>query len=366
MQTRFAPPERADKREIDETAQRLKDEILLPWFDAVPMSVLVINPQRQIVYCNDAFRHLAQKRTREDIIGLRPGEALNCLHATLEEAGCGCSDFCSVCGAAQAILHSLRGGDDCQVCRLLRVLDDAESALDLEVHTKPIEFAGQQFVLFTAIDISHEKRLRYLDRTFHHDLINLAGGMDSLTRLMEMQTLDHESATLFADCTRRLLREILYHRDLSAAEQGRLSITPETIPAVQLLESVVESCCDASKSMQPKVRVDCRCANILSDRRILNHVLRNMMKNALEACTSINDEVVISCQATAQGLELSVHNPGTIPPTIRKQLFKRYVSTKGDDRGLGTYVMRLFAEQALGGTISFQTGKAGTTFTLHL
>ncbi|MBA4357134.1 MAG: hypothetical protein C0405_05335 [Desulfovibrio sp.] len=367
MQTRFAPPERLTREDVAAISLRLKGQILLPWFDAVPVCVLVINQHRQIVYCNAAFRTLAQKPSLADIIGLRPGEALGCIHAAAEEAGCGCSDFCSVCGAAQAILRSLRGEDDCQVCRMLRVLDNAEAALDLEVHTKPIEFEGAQFVLFTALDISHEKRLRYLDRTFHHDLINLAGGMASLTQLMDMQTLDAESAALFADCTRRLLREVLYHRDVSMAEQGRLTVNTETIPAARFLERLTQACCDQGGAVRPRVRVDCRSEHIKSDKRILGHVLRNMLRNALEACTASTDEVLVSCTATEGGTDISVHNPGCIPPSIRKQLFKRYVSTKGEDRGLGTYVMRLLAEHYLGGSISFDTDSAnGTTFTLHL
>jgi hypothetical protein len=53
-------------------------------------------------------------------------------------------DFCSARGAAQPSCTPCAAKTT--ACRLLRVLDDAESALDLEVHTKPIEFAGQQFV----------------------------------------------------------------------------------------------------------------------------------------------------------------------------------------------------------------------------
>ena len=366
MKTRFAPPERLAPDAAWAVSLRLKEELLMPWFDAVPVCVLVINQQRQIVYCNKTFRTLARKAVPDDILGLRPGEALDCIHAKNEPGGCGCSEFCRACGAARAILHSLRGDDDCQVCRMLRLLDGAESGLDLEVHTRPIEFAGAQFVLFTALDISHEKRLRYMDHTFHHTLIDLAGGMDSLAQLLDLRTLDPENAALFADCSRRLLREVLYHRDISAAEQGRLSITTETIQAQELLEDVAQDCLSFAGPHRPRVRVDCRCANIQSDRRILGHVLRNMVTNAVEACTSETDEVVLSCLATQEGMDLSVRNPGKIPPMIRLQLFKRYVSTKDVDRDLGTYVMRLFAEQHLDGSVTFETGEEGTTFTLHL
>ncbi|MBU1229985.1 MAG: GHKL domain-containing protein [Proteobacteria bacterium] len=366
MRTHFAPPERLSREEVEALSQGLRSSLPLSWFDAVPLSVVVVNSCRQILYCNEAFRSLAHRRGSEDFIGLRPGEALNCVHSALEEAGCGCSEFCSVCGAAQAILQSLRGVDDCQLCRMLRLLDGTESALDLEVHARTMEHEGQRLVFFTALDISHEKRLRYQDRAFHHVLVELAGGMETLTRLLDMQALDGVSAELFADCTRRLLREVVYHRDVTLAEQGLLTVARDAVAVQGLLERAARECCEAAGAVRPRVLVDCRYGNIWSDQRLLGHVLRNMLANAVEACTASTDEVLASCRAEVRGVAISVRNPGVIPPDIRKQVFKRYVSTKGADRGLGTYVMRLLAERYLDAAITFQTGEEGTTFTLHL
>ncbi len=119
MQTKFAPAERLPGPRVQELALRIKSEVLLPWFDAVPVGVLVLDPHRQIIHCNEAFRQLAHKRRTRDVLGLRPGEALDCVHAHVEPGGCGCSEFCRLCGAAQAILKSLQGEEDCQECRLL-------------------------------------------------------------------------------------------------------------------------------------------------------------------------------------------------------------------------------------------------------
>ncbi len=41
-------------------------------------------------------------------LGLRPGEALQCIHADDEPSGCGTTKFCSTCGAAIAIVSSLK------------------------------------------------------------------------------------------------------------------------------------------------------------------------------------------------------------------------------------------------------------------
>ena len=65
------------------------------------------------------------------------------------------------------------------------------------------------------------------------------------------------------------------------------------------------------------------------------------------------------------GVSFSVHNPGHIDPAIQAQIFQRYFTTKGEGRGLGTYGMKLLAEEYLGGRVSFASSRArGTTFSV--
>jgi len=61
-------------------------------------------------------------------------------------------------------------------------------------------------------------------------------------------------------------------------------------------------------------------------------------------------------------------NPDAIPPEVVPRIFQRSFSTKpGAGHGLGTYSMRLLAEQYLGGRVTFTTSlEAGTTFSLTL
>jgi sensor histidine kinase regulating citrate/malate metabolism len=49
------------------------------------------------------------------------------------------------------------------------------------------------------------------------------------------------------------------------------------------------------------------------------------------------------------------------------QVFMRSFSTKGTQRGLGTYSMKILGEQHLGGTVDFTTSDTeGTTFFIIL
>jgi signal transduction histidine kinase len=51
------------------------------------------------------------------------------------------------------------------------------------------------------------------------------------------------------------------------------------------------------------------------------------------------------------GVQFSVRNPGVIPPEVQLQLFQRSFSTKGANRGLGTYSVKLLTERYLGGRV---------------
>jgi sensor histidine kinase regulating citrate/malate metabolism len=56
-----------------------------------------------------------------------------------------------------------------------------------------------------------------------------------------------------------------------------------------------------------------------------------------------------------------------MPRKVRNQIFKRSFSTKGEDRGLGTYSILLLTERYLGGTVAF-TSKVedGTRFWIDI
>lgn len=373
MRTKFAPAERMARDLVLEVSQKLQTDVLLPWLDAIPVSILVVNECRQIVFCNSRFKELSRRFSPQDITGMRPGEALSCVNADVEEGGCGCSSFCTQCGAAIAIVSSLRGVADCQECHLLRKDDLGESVLDLQVFTTPVIFEGVSFTLFTAIDISHEKRLKHLERLFFHKLINEAGGMAALGDMLHQGDAPPESPRLLEECARHMLRDVFYHRDVVAAESGRLVVTPGDVDLQALLRSLQAECAGLSEARGAGIELSGDCPEVVTDHRLLRHVLRSMLLNALEANAQapVTEDgrlapVTIACQSTSRGAAITVSNRGEIPENIQLQLFRRYVSSKGEGRGLGAYVMKLLGEQYLKGCLSFESAGGMTRFTLEL
>nr|WP_321513691.1 ATP-binding protein [uncultured Pseudodesulfovibrio sp.] len=367
LPTHFASPERYSEDVVHADSVEVKKKLMLSCFDAVPMGMAIINKHRQIIYCNEAFRQLAHKQQREDVIGLRPGEALDCVNSTKVEAGCGCSEFCDVCGAAQAIIKSLDGIADCQDCRMTRLVHGVEEPLDLQVFTTPMKLNDEPLTTLFVMDISHELKLRYFNRTFYHGLINGVGGIATLTELIEAEPDDSGLFSLLIESSRRTLKDILYHRDVTAAEEGRLTTDMETFKAEQFINSIISKECTLRNTQSSCIDINVTAEFITTDKRLLSHVISNMLSNAIEARESAPGQVTLECKQMADGrIRLGMTNPGDIPPIIRKQMFKRYISTKSRERGLGNYVIKLFTEKYLDGKVDFITGDGTTTFFITL
>jgi signal transduction histidine kinase len=102
-----------------------------------------------------------------------------------------------------------------------------------------------------------------------------------------------------------------------------------------------------------------------SDPVLIERVLGNLVKNALEA-SQPGQTVTLSCYTTTdERVAFTVHNDGTMPRDVQLQMFQRSFSTKGEGRGIGSYSVKLFTERYLQGTAAFTTSAdAGTTFTV--
>ena len=86
-----------------------------------------------------------------------------------------------------------------------------------------------------------------------------------------------------------------------------------------------------------------------------------MLKNALEA-TLTDGKITIGCNSNKEHV-FWVHNPTFIPEKNQLQIFQRSFSTKGGNRGLGTYSMKLLGENYLKGQVGFVSNEnTGTKF----
>ncbi len=367
MVSQFAPPERSPQAEIDRQ-KGIFDHLVEFWRIAnfVPDPVLVLNACRQIVFANAAAAKIVRACVRQEPYGLRPGEALSCEHAFANACGCGTSSFCASCGAVRAILSSLKGVEDVQECRFTQT--GTGDAFLFMVYTYPYEINGERYSVFILKDVTEARRVQILERVFFHDVRNtltaLFGWSDILKGVSGL-TEAQEAGRMVTQLSGELIDEVASQEQLISASSNVLAVKSEEIDSLRLLGEVIELYRRHRVAEGREVVIASGAERLVfkSDSSLLKRVLGNMARNALEAVAR-GETVTLGCRRAGDEIEFRVHNPGVIAPDVRPNIFKWSFSTKGKDRGLGTYGMRLLSERYLSGRVSFTSSpEGGTVFT---
>jgi K+-sensing histidine kinase KdpD len=368
METFFASPERADLKKLQSQNTLFKNnETLVNITDSVSQMLVVLNKERQIVYANKQFCELLLL-SDSDYLGKRVGEALNCIHSNQTSGGCGTTEFCSKCGAANAILEAQHGVRSVKECRISA---DNNESLDLKVSATPYSAQGELFTVFVITDISSEKRKQIFERVFFHDVLNSAGGISGLSSILpEIEDPNEvsELAKLIQSASEHLINEITAQKQLSAAENGELNLDIKDFETIFLLQQIADLYSKHEITQGKFISIDKNSEkfSLKTDPTLLKRVLGNMLKNALEASLPAS-KVTLSAVKKGDAAVFSVHNQNYIERDAQLQLFKRSFTTKGVGRGLGTYSMKLFGEKYLKGKVSFESNPTeGTTFYITL
>ncbi|HXX59464.1 MAG TPA: HAMP domain-containing sensor histidine kinase, partial [Dehalococcoidales bacterium] len=364
LPTRFLPAERSSAEEIARTKQKLlQTPILSAILDELPLITFFLEEHRQIVLANQAAVIISPTKEKEGLYGLRLGELINCVHADETEGGCGTTQSCTLCGAGQAIFCSQQRQSGKNECRVLRHNGEA---MDLRVWASPFSVDGKAYTMFSLMDITDEKRRRVLERLFFHDILNMISALQASASMMKEvpPKVKDELSAVISTSSDKLLEEIEAQKDLASAEAGDLVLNFKPVNSLEILEYLASLYKKEGEARQQSVNIASDADNIdfVSDKRLLFRVLGNMVKNALEASAS-GSPVLLSSKKAGNRVRFSVHNRGTIPEEVRLQIFQRSFSTKGGNRGLGTYSIKLLTERYLKGTADFTTSPTrGTTF----
>jgi K+-sensing histidine kinase KdpD len=373
IETLFASPVRSTREETEASLALVSShEFLGQIFGAINSIGAILDKNRQIVYANDEFLSVMGFASFESLLGKRPGEAISCIYSSDWPAGCGTSEACRVCGAVNAILQSQQ--TQSKVSKETRITSFSNGTVrnwDLKVTCSPIILSKETFYIFTLEDISIEKQKQTLERIFFHDILNLAGGLKGLLSVMKDETNPDELYNMISkseEASQNLIEEIVLQRQMRDAERGDLVPYFEVLESKTFLFSVISKIKFHETASGKKIIIDSNSVDVQfsSDKVLLQRVLINILKNALEA-TARGGIVTIGCAISEKGIKFLVHNDGFIPRDVQLQIFQRSFSTKGSGRGMGTYSIKLLTEKYLGGKVGFSTDeKEGTAFYAEL
>jgi len=367
--TYFAPPERASKAELTQ-AVHVIDRLysVRDLLEAVPGPAIILNLQRQIIAANQRFLRIMQVRHVEEVLGMRPGEALHCRWAESAPSGCGTGQACQYCDFVKTLLvalseHELVTGE----CRLLT---RTGAALDLEMAVTHNVFDEMIFLFVGMRDVGAEKRREVLERTFFHDVLNTAGGIQGLLTLMTMDNnreVKDESFQRLQKLSSLLIEEIQSQRQLLAAENNVLMVEPQPFRLDGWLCNLVDIYEKQPLANNKQIIITSMPTTTMrTDQTLLSRVIGNLLKNALEA-TEPGGRVDLGAKVNNREATIFVHNDAVLDESTSLQLFQRSFSSKGSGRGVGLYSAQLFTERFLGGKISFRSSADdGTVFEVRI
>lgn len=371
--TFFASPERSGPERIRQEVEEVARD---PAIDGVLRlgsgMLLILDENRQVVAANHALLRELGVDDPGEVLGLRPGEALGCVHAEDGPAGCGTTRYCASCGAAVAIVSSLSREVDCQrKCALAVRRNHGHDELCFLVRATPLRIGGRRYVLVYLRDITASERMVAMERAFFHDVNNTIMSLQGAVELLSMsgKDLDQSLVALAKRSLDRLIVEVGVQRQLVRAGGDAVHLHWQRVRAGDVLAGLEEAARShpAAAGKDIEVRGRENPAVFATDPGLLSRILLNMAVNALEAAGP-GDTVTLAAEGGAADLRFSVRNPQVIPPEDRLRIFQRHFSTKdGCGRGFGTYSMKLFGEEFLGGRVDFESREGeGTTFTFHV
>jgi K+-sensing histidine kinase KdpD len=371
--TFFAPAGRTSGEQLKTEIKNVCDNVLVTnCLNAFGGVVLVLNSCRQIVAVNSAFLRFIGIEEPESLLGLRPGEALKCVHVDEAPNGCGTGRACRDCGAAIAIVaaqskHQATASE----CLLTTTVNGLEESFEFRVCASSVLLSNEYYTLVTLQDIRAEKKLEVMQRVFLHDVANLLTAIHSTFELLQRENSPdshgyledvHTLITIMSDT-------VSVQRDLVNMEMDRFEVSASNVSIALFFEKLRQQFQHISEQTNIGIVFVGHEASteIAVSEPLIHRVLENMILNAVEAAPA-NSQVCVSCEDEEGLFAFHVWNAGKIPDRVMPHIFTRYYTTKGGvGRGLGAYSMKLIGERYLKGKVTFTTSERdGTLFSLRI
>ena len=351
MKTYFASFARSSKEVIQaEHASVKKPAFVCQVMDAMPCLSVILDSNRQIIYANKALVALLGIEEINKVLGLRPGELVSCIHSRTMPGGCGTTEACRQCGAVNTIIKSMHTHEpEMGECRITsKTAQNQLVSFEFKVTCTPFVVGDDTFTIMTLTDISGEKRRQLLETTFLHDLSNQTNNLHGLAYMMQKADKTGQLGKLtniLSTVSSKINDEIDSYKQLISAENNALPVNNTEVNAGETIGMIVNSVRFHEVAAAKNIVIDAPETDVTleTDIILLQRILLNMLKNALEA-SAPGETVRMGYTLQDDEIRFYVHNDGAIPNEIKTQIFQRSFSTKGEGRGIRSEERRVGRE----------------------
>lgn len=328
---------RESPEKIKETFLSVSSHLVLTQLlDAMPIICLLLNEKRQIVFANRATLNFLQVKDRYALSGQRPGEALQCIHASEENGGCGATQSCRLCGVDQALLSAHGAYEKDHNCRIVR--NTGMQTLVFRVSAVPTIIGGQSLILLTMVDVGHEKG-RILASALSHTVFDAKGtmGESGETESCPAEESDNEQE-MPGQPAISLPEDAEGQRGVDGNEDAESEAGPAAIDAHRLLEEIKDQFDDRPEAKGRLIRVapESEQVTVRSDPVLLRRVLAGLITSALEASRE-KDVVLLGADARHGTVEFWVRYSRSTE--AEAELSEGSFPPNSQGRGLGNFAI---------------------------
>ena len=251
-----------------------------------------------------------------------------------------------------------------------------EVPVELRISVSQIRLEGENERLYSVENLSGEltaresSAWRNLLRVLTHEIMNTLTPVTSLadtcSEMLQKSGADddvREAVDTIARRSEGLLTFVARYRELMQLPKPRKA----DMPVSELISAAVTLMRDELHELAVRVDVIPETLSVRVDRALMDQVLINLLRNALDATADV-DEPRITIRARLDHgrvlLQVEDNGPG-IPEHLLDQLFVPFFTTKRDGSGIGLSVSRQIMS-AHGGEIAVRSAPGKTVFSLVL
>lgn len=216
-----------------------------------------------------------------------------------------------------------------------------------------------------------ETTQRDVEHILRHDLRAPLTGIISIPSLLAQEdnltTEQKNLLTMVGAVGRKMLGQINSSLELRRIEDGTYTLRAAPCDAAAIIRDNFNILTTGGlANTTPLHLIEQTDAELRTDGQILDSILANLLRNALEA-SDTGQPIVASLSREDDDYVISIHNNRPVPDNVRDRFFEKYATAgKVGGTGLGTYSAALMT-RALHGRITMETSEeTGTTVAVRL